>query len=292
MTLGQKFMRARALLPFVDRSGNGCVLIGGSGRSGTTWLTELVAGRSGTRVVFEPFKPGVSDHSDQFWYRQFMSLRDNNHPSADAVKAILKAEYRSRWTDRYNAHFVYEHRVIKAIRANLSLAWIERHCPHTRLAFVIRNPIDVVASQARGGWPLNLPKLVQQEDLVTEFLEPFLPLIEACKEGYQADLVHWCIENHVPLRQFASLTSEECDRVRIFGYDRLRTSQAELAEFLVFCGVEDHTGILANSGLPSRVTRQGTNLSKARAHSAPPEGEAEFTAKTLEAFGLAEWWLR
>ena len=44
------------------------IIIGGFGRSGTTWLSDIVSKCLGGLILFEPFHPGVYDVSDKVIY--------------------------------------------------------------------------------------------------------------------------------------------------------------------------------------------------------------------------------
>jgi Sulfotransferase family len=187
---------------FSDLSEGPTVLVAGSGRSGTTWVQELINHAHDHRVIFEPFLGSVVPFCRHFERKQYLRDADDSAEFLGPARTILGGEFRNEWTDQYNDRPVYHKRLIKEIRANLLLHWLRRHFPATPIVFLMRHPCAVVASQLRGRWRLNASDLLRQSQLVDDFLVPFAGLIRCAQDEFDNLLLVWCIENYIPLRQF------------------------------------------------------------------------------------------
>lgn len=179
------------------------VFVAGSGRSGTTWVQELVNHARDHRVIFEPFLGTVVPFCRHFERKQYLR-RDGDDSDAflGPAQTILSGEFRNEWTDQYNDRPAYRKRLIKEIRANLLLHWLRGHFPAVPFVFLMRHPCAVVSSQLRGRWGLRAADLLRQPQLVEDFLAPFEGLIRSARDEFDNLLLVWCVENYVPLRQF------------------------------------------------------------------------------------------
>jgi hypothetical protein len=178
------------------------VFLAGSGRSGTTWVSEIVNHRNAYRFVFEPFYPDKVRVLQNFWRRQYLRPEDRREEYLAPARAILSGELRSLWTDRFNKKFLARRRLIKDIRANLLLGWMRENFPGMPIILLLRHPCAVVASRLALGWQDVLVETMEQEDLVEDFLLPVEAEIRGSRGGFERHLFSWCIENYVPLRQF------------------------------------------------------------------------------------------
>jgi hypothetical protein len=138
------------------------VFLAGSGRSGTTWLSQIINHRRRFRYVFEPFNP-----------REVVPF----------------------------AHFA-RRRLIKDIRANLLLGWMRANFPGMPIILLLRHPCAVVTSRLALGWRENLSETMEQQELVEDFLLPMEPEIRAAQGDFERHLFLWCIDNYVPIKQF------------------------------------------------------------------------------------------
>src|SRR3712207_3533233 len=108
----------------LDRDYRSSVFLAGSGRSGTTWVSEIINHRNGFRLLFEPFHPGRVGICKNFRRKQYLRRDDRREEYLQAARKILAGKIRSPWTDRFNRKFVARRRLIKDIRANLLLGWM------------------------------------------------------------------------------------------------------------------------------------------------------------------------
>lgn len=194
--------RARGSLHVdLNRDYRRSVFLAGSGRSGTTWLSEIVNHRNDYRYVFEPFYPDRVRICKDFRRKQYLRPDDRREEYLGPARDILSGRVRSLWTDRYNRKLLVRRRLIKDIRANLLLGWLQANFPGMPVVFLLRHPCAVTASRLRLGWQDVLDDTMEQGDLVEDFLRPFEAEIRAARDPFERSVFLWCIENYVPLLQ-------------------------------------------------------------------------------------------
>ncbi len=182
------------------------ILLAGSGRSGTTWLAEIINYDNRYRFLFEPFHPKQVDIVKHFSARQY--LRPNEYPVqfTQPIKTILSGYVSCKWTDKQKGIPKTNKVFIKAIRTHLFLKWIKVNCPQIPIVFLMRHPCAVAISQIRLQWFKDdyLANFLNQPKLVEDFLFPFKEHIENAKTEFEIAIFAWCIENYVPLKQLQS----------------------------------------------------------------------------------------
>jgi hypothetical protein len=228
--------------------------IAGSGRSGTTWILDVLADANGLRPVFEPLHPYVSDVGQRYAHRALPA--DEEHP---IVKDFLIAtcagrgprlwtQYRQqkRWlfpppgdfntrgdagrTKRHWAKFMRElpkmfvsglrpEPIVKCIRANLMLPWIARHLG-CRIVLVVRHPAAVVESELRGRWNANfvLERFRHDERLQKLTHDRYRPLLSRQLNPVEALAARWVIENQWVMEAAAH------SGISVFHYEHLRST--------------------------------------------------------------------
>jgi hypothetical protein len=148
------------------------VFVAGSGRSGTTWLSELLLSGTQRRYVFEPLSRHVPQTA--VFHRDLVKLYlrpDGEYPEhVAAMRDVLTGRVRNRWTERFNRRIVAEGRLVKEIRANLLLGWLQTNFPGMPIVLLLRHPCAVAASFVREGWVGRLGDLLAQPDLVADHL--------------------------------------------------------------------------------------------------------------------------
>ena len=170
----------------------GTVFIAGTGRSGTTWLAELLVRGSRRRLIFEPFRNDLVPVWKGALSRQYIRPEDDSTPLLAPARAIMQGEIRDAWFDSLNSRLFTSGRVIKDIRANLLLGWLQRQFGPFPILYMIRNPEAVAASWQREGWPTSgVDDLLSQPELIDDHLGPFQealrtatsPLSDSCTSG-------------------------------------------------------------------------------------------------------------
>ena len=178
------------------------VFLAGAGRSGTTWLADVLNHDHVYRDMYEPFNQTFVPEIRAFRRRQYLRP-DNVEPRfVDGVRRIVCGQVRNRWIDQNNENVVCTRRLIKEVCANLLLRWIYERFPGMPILFVMRHPCAVARSRARLWRMDNTRNWLEQPDLIADHLSPFMDLIQADLAPFERHLVDWCVENYVPLRMF------------------------------------------------------------------------------------------
>lgn len=204
-------------------------MIAGTGRSGTTWVQDAIAGANGLRTVFEPLHPIGLREAGAFAFRWVEP--DAEWPELEAfMRRVFSGRFLGLWPDlRVRRRSLYDlskpreipgehvrlvkhgvaylrerHRppLVKFIRANLMLGWLVRRLG-ARVLLVVRHPGGVIASTLRLGganWH-HAPRLERYRS--EPALAPWFARVEALLDGSPSPVVAhaalWCIENAIPL---------------------------------------------------------------------------------------------
>lgn len=186
------------------------LIIIGSARSGTSWLSEIIARQYRYRMLFEP-EHEFNTKNGKLVCDQWI-ISKNEAPNAHKyLKKVFRNRVDCDWiaqisNRKYKMHLwpcIPKKYIIKFVRANLSAKYMNEMFK-IPLIHVIRNPYDVLASQQRVNFPwlLNLQHFKNQKHLV-----------ELVKNKFNFDLlktdslsklevlaIRWCLENVIPLQ--------------------------------------------------------------------------------------------
>lgn len=237
---------------YVDRDPSlaATTLLAGSGRSGTTWVEEVIDRHHDHRVLFEPLRASEEPSIAGMPHGLYLRPDDPSPEWRRPVENILRGRVRNRWTDHQNHVLVARRRLVKEIRANPLLPWLATQFPDVRLVWLVRHPLAVAASARSLGWDTHLDELVRQPDLVADHLEPLLPVIEAVDGPIERLVAQWCIENLVPFRMLAPA------QVHLVFYEELVDRPIEVAaDLLRSIGQEPDDAVRAAVERPSKLAR-------------------------------------
>ncbi len=231
------------------------IFLAGSGRSGTTWLSEVINYRNEYRYVFEPFYPDKVSICKDFRRKQYLRLEDRREEYLRPARTILSGGLRNGWADRFNRKHVARRRLIKDIRANLLLGWMRANFPGMPQILLLRHPCAVTDSRLKLGWRDILDDTMEQQDLVEDFLQPLEEEIRNANTPFERSVFLWCIENYVPLRQL------EPDSIHIAFYELLCTRpEDEVLRLFAFLGKDFDDELYRNMKRPSSLSRRNSAI--------------------------------
>ena len=236
------------------------ILLAGCARSGTTWVSNIINYQNEYRYIFEPF---WSEKIDIFKDLELGNAKYLRRDAEDqellaAIKFVIAGKLRNSWSDKFNQKFIAKKRLIKAVRTNLFLCWLHHKIPSLPIILLLRHPCAVANSRIKLNWETSIDKYLRQEQLVEDFLYPFLKKIQKIRnqgDTFEKAILAWCIENYVPLKQFSPNT------ICIIFYENICT-YPELAtkKILLFLGKKYDRQILQNLKIPSPVSRKVSSI--------------------------------
>ncbi len=179
------------------------VLLTGSGRSGTTWLANIIAANPNFRIIFEPFDYRRVPEARGMPLMPYMRP-DESYPEWEAyLSQVMKGRIHNPWVNRMGNRWWARRRLVKTIRANLMLLRIDRMF-RTPIVFMTRHPCAVVLSRMRLKWDTHIEEFLAQPRLTEDHLDRYMPQIASSTTEVQRQAVMWCIENLIPLRSLES----------------------------------------------------------------------------------------
>jgi RimJ/RimL family protein N-acetyltransferase len=235
------------------------IIVAGSGRSGTTWLSQIINYGNEYRDMFEPFEPHQVPRVSHFRRNQYLRPTNGDYHYVEPVRQILSGQIRSEWIDQFNRCRVASRRLIKDIRCSLFLKWLATHFPETPIVYLLRHPLAVVRSRMQLHWHARLHDFLEQRELIEDHLQPFVSEIERANElpecAFERQVLFWCVENYVPLSQFQR--SEIC----LISYERLCLEpEAEVQRIFAFLNKTYDRRALEQRSRPSAQTRPASPI--------------------------------
>ncbi|HSJ64600.1 MAG TPA: sulfotransferase domain-containing protein [Gemmatimonadaceae bacterium] len=209
LTVAELSRRFSARL-YVDLGGaDATTLIAGMGRSGTTWVAAVVNHDFSHRIVFEPFRPHVVRAAEAFGPFPYVRPADRDGTRVAAAEAILSGRTPRGTVDRGHRGRVFRRRIVKEVRCNLMLGWLQAIRPRMPIVLVMRNPFAVAASWVRLGWGRVPGEARSEVDVILaqdELLEDFPVVSQAASavdpgDPFERSMFQWAVAHLVPLRQ-------------------------------------------------------------------------------------------
>jgi hypothetical protein len=206
--------RSGELVKFAIRGRPGpetTIILAGSGRSGTTWVMDMLSSDTGIQPIYEPLNPvwipevrRITDwNRERLLPRSFYLRPGVNNPAwKDFLFRVLTGQVRCGWTDVQRVSFFPNKFLVKFVRANLMLGFIYDEF-HSKIVLVLRHPCAVVHSRLASGWHGNVEDILNQEELVEDHLHPWVSDIEKEKDYLGANAVWWAVETMVGIKQLS-----------------------------------------------------------------------------------------
>jgi hypothetical protein len=226
------------------------VLYAGSGRGGTTWISEIINFNNQYRYMFEPLNADYIKQFEHFKKRQYLRADEKNEAYTDPIKKMLEGHMKHYWIDQFNKKIIVDKRLIKVIRGNLLLGFISHNFPEVKLLLSIRHPFAVANSQLKRRWEPDLEKFyLQQPNLLEDYISLFVTNIKNAETTFERSMIMWCIDNYVPLKQL----DEHLIKV-IFYEDLVLNPESELESLCKFLGNNYDKKVFSVLRRPSKMS--------------------------------------
>lgn len=201
----------------------------GSARSGTSWLSELFAQQHRYRMLFEP-EHEFNTKKGKLICDKYLTNVNATYSVKTYLKRVFKNQVDNDWiaqisNRKWKRHlwpFIPKKYIIKFVRFNLSAHLLidEFQIP---TIFVIRNPYDVLASQnrVRFPWLFDLSHFSSQPELCDLIQKEFGFDISNIQNLSNLDKLslRWCIENSVPF------INNGHDKIELYKHEDLRNDK-------------------------------------------------------------------
>lgn len=201
--------------------------------------------------MFEPFHSNYVDICKEFIFRQYLRSDNSEVKYLEPARQIISGRIRDDWIDRFNKKLICKDRLIKDIRANLLLKWLKTQFPEMKIVFLLRHPLAVVNSRIKLGWGSNTKLFLSQDDLIADYLEPYVKEINGAKSGFEKQIFSWCIENHVPLKQLSKK-----DVHVVFYEDFILKAEETIKTLFEYLGIDFKNKIMKKLHIPSPQVRE------------------------------------
>lgn len=223
--------------------------LAGSGRGGTTWIAELINHDNDYRFLFEPFFARHVPEMHDFRNRQYLRPDDDDPRFLGPARLVVTGRLRNRWADYFNRRIIARKRLVKDIRANLFLKWLDRHFPGMPIVLLFRHPLAVAASRLQHRWNNDLADFLTQAPLMEDSLEPYRDLIRDTTDPFEKHIVQWCVESLVPLRAFGR------GEIHLAFYELFAAQpNEEIGRLFGFLGKPVTDAVIARAQRPSKMT--------------------------------------
>jgi hypothetical protein len=227
----------------------------GFGRSGTTWISDIISKATGRLILFEPLHPSVTEMSREFSYSPISV--DNAQTICSYLGDVIGKRHRKMWLMRNHVpvrleeispHFldlIWENCNVlgfKEIRANFMLRWLQEDLGY-RIVYVVRHPCAVVSSILRRhnfwefGWPgtyeLFLQRTLYHPHYQDHRIKDCRSVVEGATSAFEQYAVMWAITHAIVLPELKKLG------LPLFYYEHFYTNPFEsVRKLLDFIGTD------------------------------------------------------
>lgn len=222
--------------------------ISGTGRSGTTWLGEMLAELEAASFLFEPY------HEKEL-FQQY------DHDHEKFLESLIHNNISNEWIYRHNTRRFPKNIVLKTIRTNLIMDKLLDLFPTFKYLHIIRDPLSVAQSMHRLGWWKNSFSYflrTHRNDLKKLGLLQLLPNSLSDLSEMEEYVYWWCLENFAVL----NLESEYLEKILVVEYKKMRELDY-LQKKLSQIGIQDNPKkLISLMNKNSKLTHKNSNRKK------------------------------
>jgi len=257
------------------------IVVLGFGRSGTTWIADIISKILGQLILFEPIHPSVTDLAAKFSYSSV-----NGDELSESLKSfyadVLGKKHRKKWLMRNHVpdrlekisesflDILWEECSIvgiKEIRANFLIEWFMKEL-NAKIVFIMRHPGATVSSiKGRSnfwefGWPetydMFLKRTIYHEHYKDHQIVNCLDVVERAETYSEQCAVMWAITNAIALPELARWG------LPVFFYEEFYdypfASARALMRYLGFKNVNIHPSYLFTPSMTTLMTIHGIQI--------------------------------
>lgn len=240
----------------------------GEGRSGTTWLANLLNFDDHYRVLFEPFltenfRPAVE-------YQSEYPFPDNDDSTAvdRHIQKALRGDYISGFANVRFPKALYRGLLIKDISAQMIIDPICEAAPTMKKIMILRHPFAVAASKSKiFKWPTDPMSFLSPDNPRRDEIVEFADLIQdvaASRDFILNQILLWCLSHRY------AMSSRAMSSFALVFYEHLVAhAERELARIFSELGLagryqENEAAILRDLERESHVTFRNNTIEATR----------------------------
>ncbi len=175
------------------------------GRSGSTWLSNLINYEKRFRYMFEPFHPHFINEMKSYNYFPYLNPNKDYAEFYNFAKKVFSGEFVHPRVDSGNHNLLFKGLLIKDVFSNLFAKWVDVRFPKVKKILLLRHPCAVAYSKEKlrhWKWMTEPVEFLANRELLNDYLTPFIDVIKSAKTFFEKQIVIWAVVNYVPLRQF------------------------------------------------------------------------------------------
>jgi hypothetical protein len=210
------------------------LLLASSGRSGSTWLAEVIVESFSCRMIFEPLRRDRVLVSAGVPWGRYAEPGRADAELERVMTLILSGRVRSPWSDKFNAYRFPRRRLVKEVRATNLLPWLRPTYPEMPIIYLLRHPVAVAWSAAELGLGTFFSEFLGQSPLMDGPLAPWRDVIARHaddRDPFHQHVLRWCMENTVPIRQLSPQSVHV-----VFYEDLVEDPRGELQRLATYLG--------------------------------------------------------
>jgi hypothetical protein len=232
------------------------VFVASVGRSGSTFLANVINHDNSFRVLFEPFRHDMVDEARDFVYPFYIRPDSTNSGYYSSAQKIISGRVRSKWANQENRCVFPKARLIKEIRANFFLKWLQNNFPAMKVVLLLRHPCAVADSWTSAGFGdgrLGRERLLENQQFVADTDGTLINEYVKAETAFERLIFFWCFSYHVPFQQ-----CDYNDAHLVFYENLILDPENELRELFRFLGSDYPEAEIPDSlSNPSSTTRKG-----------------------------------
>jgi hypothetical protein len=181
------------------------VFLASMGRSGSTFLSNIINYDNRFRVMFEPFRASMVAEAKDFIYPYYIRPDNDDAGLLLSAQKIISGRVGSKWINRENRAVFPKARLIKEIRSNLFLKWLHSHFPEMKVVLLVRHPCAVAASWLSAGFADSREvrdRLLANRHFIADTDNTLIEEYQKANSDFERLVFLWCFSYHVPFRQF------------------------------------------------------------------------------------------
>lgn len=243
------------------------IVLFGSGRSGTTWLGEVLSAQEGVTLIDEPLKLSNSYRVQSLGFTgwgQYIPEYEKNWGAAHKYfqDLLTGREFNPNHVLNHNKNifdiFFTKVWLFKFIRAHFLMPWLLNNFEVRKPIFIIRNPYSVIASQMQHvGWGLgkqlkfDKPILVPNSRYYKEFYAHYQERFSKIQRLEELLALRWVMEN-----EFVVNHPYHNKKWHTITYEDLYLNPClEINKIQQACGINLSKNILDNLFKPSKSAK-------------------------------------